>query len=298
MSFSGAARELRVTTSAVSQQIKTLEDYLGVTLFHRHRVHGLTLTAAGRICAPSLSAILDSLSLLFEHVRIRHETLPVTLLLSPSLLSTWLVPRLPDFRDKYPHIDLRLWLNRELQPTPEQTEHDLAIYYGAGPYEDVRIDALMSDSIYPVCSPQLLARQRIDSPGDLRSHVLIHDDTMIWNRESAQLQFPDWPAWLTFAGVTGLDSLRGIRIQGSSLALDAAAAGAGVALARSCIAAPYLADGRLVRPLAIEYPRRFNYKLVSAPLALAQPAVACVHAWLLEEGRKLMAATSGPIENL
>lgn len=288
MSFTGAARELCVTASAISQQIKSLEDYLGVTLFRRDRSRGLSLTAAGHVCAPGLQPMFDSMSHLFDQVRAESEKHTVTVLASPSLLTTWLATRLPAFRKCHPGIGLRLWINRGLQQAQNFVEHDLAIYFGGGPFEGARVDLLMSDAVFPVCSPQLLAHAPITSAADLASHCLIHDDTMIWDGDSQALGMPDWSAWLAHAGVTGIDGSRGLRMQVSSSVMAAAVHGVGIALARSCIAEPYLEQGTLVRPLPGEFPRRFAYYLVCDPIALSRRPVTQVHAWLLEEGSATM----------
>lgn len=285
MSFSAAARELCVSASAVSQQIKILESHLGVQLFERDPARGLKITAAGRVCAPALQSILDSLSHVFAQVHANHEEQIVTLLLSPSLMGTWLAPRLRSFEALHPDINVRVWINRGLHPAQNRVEHDLAIYYGEGPFQDRRVDLLMTESVFPVCSPSLLQRHPIKVAGDLRAHALLHDDTLVWERNASTLGFPDWSAWLSFAGVTGLDSARGHRVQVSSSVLDFAAEGVGVALARSCIAQRDLDRGRLVRPLALEYPRRFPYYVVCNPLALSRLAVSQLRNWLIDEGR-------------
>lgn len=288
MSFTDAARELCVTASAVSQQIKSLEDYLGVKLFRRDPSRGLSLTTAGHICAPGLRPMFDSMSHLFDQVHADSRDRTVTILASPSLMATWLASRLPAFRERYPGIELRLWVNLGLRQAQNLLEHDLAIYFGGGPFDQMRVDLLMSDAIFPVCSPQLLANAPITSTADLVSHSLIHDDTMMWNRDSQALGMPDWPAWLAYAGVVGINRSHGLRMQVSSNVMAAAAHGVGVALARSCIAESYLDQGTLVRPLPEEFPDRFAYYLVCDPIALSRRPVKQVHSWLLEEGRMTM----------
>ena len=285
MSFSEAARELCVTTSAISQQIKTLEEYLDIQLFRRDPSQGLSLTAAGHVCAPGLHTIFDSISHVFDHVHVEREKHTVTIILPPSLLNTWFPARLLRFQESFPNVELRLWLNQGLLQTQNSIEHDLAIYFGNGPFNDVRVDQMMSDAIFPVCSPDLLARAPISRASDLLSQCLIHDDTMLHSREIRTLGLPDWPIWLAHAGVRGAHGSRSLRIQMSNNVLAAAACGAGIALARSSVAESYLSQGTLVQPLAIEYPRRFAYYLVCSPSALARQSVYQVHEWLLNEGR-------------
>ena len=288
MSFTKAAAELGVTPSAVSQQIRNLEEHLGVALFARDPARGLNLTAAGNVCAPALQPLLDSIGQVFDQVRATREAQTVTLLASPSLTATWLATRLGRFRTRHPDINLRVWVNQGLQLEQNLIEHDLAIYLGGGPFEDARVSLMMSDSVFPVCSPALLTSHPINHVDDLHAIDLIHDDTMMWSMESRNLGLPDWPAWLAHARARGVDGSHGLRIQISSNVMVAAAAGLGVALARSCIAEPFLATGQLVRPLADEFPQRFAYYLVCKTNAFARLPVAKVHAWLIEEGGATM----------
>ena len=150
LSISAAARELFVSTSAVSQQIKVLEDHLGVQLFERSPSRGLTLTAAGRTCAPPLQSILDSLAHVFDQVDSIQGENTVTLLASPSLAGTWLAPRMRRFLKEQPNISIRMWVNRGLLPSNNPIEHDLAIYYGEGPFHDLRVDQMMTETVFPV----------------------------------------------------------------------------------------------------------------------------------------------------
>jgi LysR family glycine cleavage system transcriptional activator len=285
LSFTLAATELHVSPSAVSQQIKLLERYLGVTLFDRDRSRGLTLTLAGKQAAPGLRPLFDSLAHVFSGIDTEHGERAVTLLVSPALGATWLAPRLTRFTALHPEIDVRVWVNSTLTPSAQTVPHDLAIYYGEGPYSGLRVDLLMSETVFPVLSPALQAERPIREPADLAAHHLVHDDTLIWDPRTPLLGFPDWAAWLAFAGVPGLDSNAGPRLQVSSTVLEAVATGLGVGLARSCVALGHLKSGRLVRPLEIEYPRRFPYYLVCEPLALERLEVARFHTWLMREGR-------------
>lgn len=293
MSISAAAKELCVSVSAVSQQIKVLEERLGTRLFERDPSRGLALTSSGRVCAPALQSILDSLSHVFAQIDAEQREQTVTLLVSPSLSSTWIASHINQFMGAHPGISVRLWVNRGLMPSDNPEEHDLAVYYGEGPFQDLRVDLLMAETVFPVCSPALQASRPIRKPGDLVHHTLLHDDTLLWDRDSLPFGFPDWSAWLAFAGVTGMDSVRGHRVQMSQIVLALAAEGVGVALARSCIALGDLARGRLIRPLDVEYPRRFNYYLVSNPLALGRHAVTLLRDWLLEAGRTTDREASG-----
>lgn len=285
LSFTLAAAELHVSPSAVSQQIKLLERYLGVGLFDRDRARGLSLTRAGKQAAPGLRPLFDSLAHVFSEIDTERGDRTVTILISPALGATWLSPRLGEFTAHHPDIDVRIWVNSTLTPSAQTVPHDLAIYYGEGPYPGLRVDLLMSETVFPVLSPVLQATQPIAQAADLAGHRLVHDDTLIWDPRTPLLGFPDWPAWLAFAGVPGLDSNTGPRIQVSSTVLEAVASGLGVGLARSCVALGHLLSGRLLRPLEIEYPRRFPYYVVCEPLALERLAVARFHSWLLRQGR-------------
>jgi LysR family glycine cleavage system transcriptional activator len=201
----------------------------------------------------------------------------LTVSVAPSFAAKWLVPRLDRFQAKHPDIDVRV--SASMQVTDfSRNDVDLAIRYGAGRYPDLVVERLLEESVFPVCSPGLLKEKGpIDSPEALRQHTLLHDDSPD-NDESC----PTWAMWLKAAGVT-MDASRGPRFNQSSLVIEAAVLGKGVALAKATLAASDLADGRLVKPFPVNAPVDFAYYVVCPKAKLNLPKVALFRDWLMAE---------------
>ncbi|MDZ7747889.1 MAG: transcriptional regulator GcvA [Halofilum sp. (in: g-proteobacteria)] len=277
LSFSRAAEELHVTPAAVSHQIKSLEQYLGVRLFRR-RPHGLLLTEAGQSALPGVSAGFDRLARAVAGVRDAEASRPLTVSVAPSFASKWLVPRLEDFRHRYAGTEVRIDATERMADF-RQDDVDLAVRYGSGNYEGLHVERLAAQSVFPVCSPWLAQGDPpLREPDDLRHHTLIHVD---WAR--AGLSAPDWPTWLASAGVTGVDATAGPRYGQQSMAVQAAIAGHGVALGSALLVADDLAAGRLVRPFEHALHEEHTYFLVCLPEAAETPRVKMFRDWLFEE---------------
>ncbi len=276
-SFALAAEELAVTPAAVSLQIKRLEDYLGVRLFERlpRRVE---LTDAGHAMLPLLKEGFDLLAEALARAGSSGARRTLVVSLTPSVAAKWLMPRLERFTALHPEIEIRLDTTTRLVDFARE-QVDLALRYGAGRWPGMTVTPLMSEDVFPVCSPKLrVGRRALRHPSDLAHCTLIHDASM--PKASA---FPQWSAWLEAAGVTGVDSRRGLHLNASMLAIQAAIEGQGVALGRSVLVADDLSSGRLVRPFARRTLLRFGYYIVH-PVRSAQPkAVAAFSAWLMQE---------------
>ncbi len=273
LSFTRAAEELHVTQAAVSHQVKALEDYLGTPLFRR-RNRTLLLTAPGQDYLPAVQRGFEVLRDATERLLQSQgrETLTVSVL--PSFAARWLVPRLGRFVHANPDVDLRVAPSEQLADF-ERDGVDVGIRYGLGRYRGLRADRLLSEDIFPVCSPAL---QRSDNalrkPADLCHHVLLHDD-----------DHGDWRTWLLAAGVDKVDPGRGPVFTDSSMLIQAAIAGQGVALARGVLVRDELAAGRLVRPFTLSLPTDYAYYIVCPATAAARPAVARFRQWLLGEAQ-------------
>jgi len=158
-------------------------------------------------------------------------------------------------------------------------EVDLAIRYGRGKWPGLRADPLLTEDVFPVCSPALLEGEHpLREPQDLRYHTLLHDD---FSRE-------DWRIWLTAAGVDDVDPGRGLSFSHTSIMLEAAESGQGVALGRTPLVADDLARGRLVKPFEISLPADYAYYVVCPVEAAERPKIVAFREWLLAEA----AATS------
>ncbi|WP_396593485.1 transcriptional regulator GcvA [Brevundimonas sp. R86498] len=242
LSFSRAAEELAVTPGAVSQQIRQLEDIVRAPLFLREP-RGLQLTDLGRSALPLVAEGLDRLrdasTLLREPPRRRQVSISV----APSFASKWLMPRLDDFHSLHP--DIEVWVSADMAPASfDQGQIDLAIRYGPGEYPGHVSQRLLIESVLPVCAPALMQGPHpILTPGDLVHHNLLHD--MSGDQDPGR---PDWPMWLMARGVRHAEARRGSRFNQSSMLVEAAVAGRGVALALRTLAQADLAAGRLVAP--------------------------------------------------
>jgi LysR family glycine cleavage system transcriptional activator len=274
-----AAAELAVTPGAVSQQIRQLEDHLGCALFHRNG-RRLALTPEGQACLPGLTEG-------FEHLRRALEAIPqlrggpLTVSVAPSFAAKWLVPRLERFREHHPEIDVRVSASMQLVDFARD-EIDCAIRYGAGRYPGLEVEKLLEESVVPVCSPRLLKRRdAIASPADLARFTLIHDES-----PDQDPSCPDWTMWLRAAGVRGVDARRGLRLNQSSLVIEAAISGRGVALAKGSLAADDIRAGNLVPLFGRRQPLTFAYYFVAPKTRAGLAKVQAFRTWLKSEARR------------
>jgi LysR family glycine cleavage system transcriptional activator len=279
LSITRAAEELHVTPAAVSHQVKGLEAYLGVQLFKRAN-RSLLLTDAGQACLPGLHEGFDRLAEAMEAVRAGDESGPLTVSVPPSFGAKWLVTRLDRFRQANPGYDVRLDASMRLVDLLREGV-DIAVRYGAGHYEGMRVDRLMDEVAIPVCSPRLLEGDApLRVPADLCRHTLLHH-TAPYQDDS----YPDWRMWLQAAGVDSCDLSRGPTFSLASMAVQAAIDGQGVALVGSVLVADDIAAGRLVRPFELSFPVNFAYYVVCPVVTADRPRVVAFREWLLEEAR-------------
>ena len=271
LSFTKAAEELHVTQSAISHQVKLLEEYLGMKLFRRLN-RALVLTDEGQLYLPPVMRVFDQLYEATKRLTENEARGRLTVSILPSFAVRWLVPRLGQFMKLYPELDVRLVPSLELVDFVRD-EVDLGIRYGRGHYPGLRVDRLMTEDVFPVCSPELLKGEHpLKQPQDLKHHVLMHDD-----------EHGEWRTWLLSAGVKDVDPARGPTFTDSSMLIQAAVAGQGVALARGALAADDLASGALIRPFTLSLPVEYAYYIVSPEDAADRPKVSAFREWLLQE---------------
>jgi LysR family glycine cleavage system transcriptional activator len=279
LSFTLAAEELGVTPAAVSHQVRSLEGQLGLKLFSRtSRV--VQLTEAGGILLAGATEALDGLARCVARLRGMDDRPRLTVSSSPSLAAKWLVPRLHRFLQAHPDTDIRVEVSNRLVDFAQE-EVALAIRFGRGEYPGLSVDRLFDETIFPVCSPRLLkGRRPLREPSDLRHHTLIHVE---WQAQGAT--WPDWRMWMLAAGLPDLDATRGLHFSQTSLALQAAIDGHGVALGESTLAADDLASGRLMRPfeLSLKGPAEFAYFALSPPAIAERPLVKAFREWVIRE---------------
>ena len=276
LNFSRAADELSVTPGAVSQQIQNLEDYVGASLFRR-TPRGLLLTDAAQTALPALREAFDRLAEAASLLTAAVDGRRLTLTAAPSFAAKWLVPRLGRFEAAHPMVDV--WLSADMELVDFAAgEIDLAIRYGAGPYPGLEAIRLMSETVVPVISPALMAANPLNEPADLKGHVLLHDGS-----PDADDSCPDWQMWLAARGLKGVDGARGPRFNQSSLVIEAALGGRGVALAKRTLAQDDLDAGRLIVPMQITTSVDFAYYVVHPKAKGRLAQVKAFVAWITAE---------------
>ena len=276
LNFSRAADELSVTPGAVSQQSQNLEDYIGASLFKR-TPRGLLLTDAAQTALPALREAFDRLAEAASLLTAAVDGRRLTLTAPPSFAAKWLVPRLGRFEVAHPQVDV--WLSADMDLVDFATgDVDLAVRYGGGLYPGLETQKLMQETVIPVLSPELAAANPVAEPADLTRHVLLHDGS-----PSADESCPDWTMWLAARGVKGVDGTRGPRFNQSSLVIEAAVAGRGVALAKRTLAQDDLDAGRLVAPWPISTDVAFAYYVVHPKAKARLPQVKAFVSWITAE---------------
>jgi LysR family transcriptional regulator, glycine cleavage system transcriptional activator len=284
LSFTRAAADMGVTPAAISHQIKELEDQIGVSLFARTS-RTMRLTREGEILQAAASDSLETLAKGLQRIRKLKNTQHLKVSASPSVGAKWLVPRLDRFLALVPGADVRIDVSANVLDF-DRDDLDVAIRFGEGKYPGLRADLLFQDHVFPVCSPKLITDKRpLKSPRDLLNHPLIHLD---W--EAQGLPWPNWKMWMQAAGIKDFDDARGLHFSQTSLAVQAAIAGQGVALGDSHLVADDLAKGRLVKPfeLSLRAPPQFAYYVIS-PLETADaPMVKAFRDWSLNEAALTM----------
>jgi len=247
MSFQRAAEELDVTPTAISHQIKKLETQLQLSLFIRRNPHPLQLTEAGEQLYPVLCDGFDRFATAISALQPNPAATTLTVTAINDFALKWLGPRLPNFRESHPTIDIHLQTTVQVIDLHARTV-DIAIRYGRGPYPDLAVHKLFSDVYIPVCSPSLIAGESpLKTPQDLVNRRLLHCE---WVNYAGPDQ-PTWQRWLALAGVTGINPNKGPKFTGESLAIQAAIGGQGIALCSSIHVADDLAKRLLVSPFDI-----------------------------------------------
>lgn len=271
LSFTRAADELNVTQAAVSHQVKALEEHLGLTLFRRLN-RALLLTDEGQALLAPIGEALDLITAAVERLRTQDAGGALTVSTLDSIAASWLVPRLRRFRARHADIDVRITTTDQLVDFARE-DVDMAIRYGRGTWPGMAAVRLMTEELFPVCSPALLeSGPPLDEPSDLRHYTLLHDEMQ-----------EDWPMWLMAAGATDVDATRGPRFSHSHLVIQAAIAGEGVVLGRSALVADDLAAGRLIKPFDIGLPAEYAYYVVFPAANAQRPKVRAFTDWLREE---------------
>lgn len=281
LSFTRAAESLGVTPAAISHQIKELEDVMGVSLFIRTS-RSMRLTREGEILHTAAHDSLETLGRALLRIKRMENRKQLKVSASPSIAAKWLVPKLDRFLATQPGADVRIDVSHALVDF-DREDIDVAIRFGEGRYPGLNADLLFQDSVFPVCSPRLITRERpLATPRDLLRHPLIHLD---WQADGHP--WPNWKMWMTAAGIKDFDDKRGLHFGQTALTVQAAIDGQGVALGDSNLVADDLAAGRLVKPfdLSLRAPKQFAYYLITRPNTDDAPMVNAFRDWCIAEAR-------------
>lgn len=277
LSFTKAADELFVTPAAISQQIKQLEIYLGITLFHR-MTRAVQLTEEAKTVLPLVTEGFDRLAEAVERLAREEEVGLLTVSSVPTFAIKWLVHQLTDFSDKYPDIDVRLDASLETRDF-QRDGIDVSIRLGLGNYPGLHVARVFGEEVSPVCSPKLMSGENpLRSFGELKNHRLLHVD---WGTLTSHS--PDWRMWAKAAGIEDIDVNRGPRFTVENMAIEAAINADGVALVSHSAVVEDLKAGRLVRPFNLAVQSDIAYWLVCPHSHMRRAKVRAFCEWLLAD---------------
>ena len=302
LNFRAAAEELHLTQSAVSRQIRSLEDELGATLFLRGTRH-VEITPAGATLLRAVAPWLDRLDAAVRQIRQVRGRRVVSVTTFASFATLWLIPRLIDFQKLHPDIDIRVSANDQFvdPETGDAAQIDAALRYCRPEQARPGAIRLFDELLTPVVSPWLLERSRSEGPAlreprDLALHALMEEDSLLPSSE-----FISWTNWLRQQALPGLQPARWLYFNFTHQQVQAALAGQGVALARLPLTVESLDRGELVEPFGQLAGTRlatpYAYWLVASPSAPATPEVGQFCAWIAEQAeltrRAIEARTAG-----
>jgi LysR family glycine cleavage system transcriptional activator len=271
LSFTNAASELNVTQTAISHQIRRLEEELGLRLFVRQN-RALALTPQAKAYLPGVRAAFNDLRLATDRLLRRDDDHVLTVSTLASLAAKWLLPRLSKFQESHPGIDVRITTSTGLVDF-RSGDVDAAIRYGRGNWSGLRADWLMADELFPVCSPALLKSGKpLRCPQDLANWTLLH---------SSGGYDDDWRLWLTAAGLPAdISKQPGLSFDLILMTVQAAIDGYGVAMGRTSYVEADIASGRLVVPFKITLPADAGFYLVSPEGKTDPPKLVSFRQWL------------------
>lgn len=280
LSFTQAAKELHVTQSAVSRQIKTIEDQLGVALFRRLN-RALLLTEEGQALSRAVATALGGIEQAVARLSRLADDRPITVTTSVSFAALWLVPRLARLRAAHPHIDVRLAASNDLADL-RRDRIDVAIRFCEPKAAPPGAVPLVGEDVFPVASPRL-TRDRVRplrTPADLKHHVLLHFDNPV-----GELPWLTWQEWLLALKVPGLEPAGALLFSHYDQLVRAAIDGEGVGLGRGPLVEHHMSSGELVAPFHDRVTVTRKYFVIVAPGARDQKRVGQLVDWLLAEAK-------------
>ncbi len=263
-----AAQELSVTPTAISHQIRQLEEALGISLFLR-KPRRLVLTSQGRELLTVLGESFDAIAGVVNRLKATAARDTVTISTIPAVASRWLLPRICILRESHPQLDLRIHVSHEPVPLDGITA-DVAIRYGHGDWPGLEAEKLFDNTFIPACSPVLKLRRRTDLP----RHTLIHCGLPPAGRGPME-----WATWQRQARVPGLDVSTGLNVSDETLAISAALDGQGIALMSRLLIMDELRSGRLVQPFGPTLDGD-PFHLVYPKARADDPQIAAIRQWV------------------
>lgn len=271
-----AADELCVTPSAVGHQIRALEAWLGTPLFEKGG-RQRALTSEGARLAGDIGKAFDQLEFACRSVA-QPTTRELHINVTPTFAIRWLVPRLGSFHARHP--DVAVHIETSAKPIDLTREHmHAALRFGRPPWAGLTSELIFMEDVFPVCHPKMLTgRRRLKEPGDLKNHTLLHT---LYRRD-------DWAKWLAVAGVekSDVDPSQGLTFDLTTMAIDAAENGLGVAISREAQVSAALASGRLAAPFRRDLMRGEGCYFLTRPAQWDEPHIAAFRQWLLGEARQ------------
>jgi len=279
LSFTKAGDELYLTQSAVSRQIKELEDQLGVALFQR-RHRALALTEAGQQFYAAAAQVIGTMRTATERLRTQAgRRRPLAVTTTHSFAALWLIPRLAGFTREHPGVDVRITADTRVQDL-ERDGLDVALRHGPSALAGPNAIRLFGEKVFPVCSPKLLKKTPLARPGDLRNHILLHYDD-----PDVRHPWLHWKTWLEVERIADLRPAGTLSFSGYEQIIPAAVAGHGVALGRSPLVQDLLESGELVAPFKSQADPARAYFAIVAKSAATRPEVTAFVEWLKTEAR-------------
>ncbi|WP_187432165.1 Glycine cleavage system transcriptional activator [Roseobacter fucihabitans] len=273
MSFAKAAEELSVTPAALSFQIKSLEQHLGAPLFRRLN-RAVELTEAGAALAPGAADGFQKLSAAWRAAQRLQDEQTLTVTAGPAFTAKWLAPRLYEFAQAHPEIELRFSASLKIMDFGRDAI-DVAIRFGHDPYEGLYSLPLATEWVAPVMTPEL-AKKYPDAESLTRA-PLIFDDSINFLRPPC-----DWKAWFGAMGID-FDPRHGPRFSQADHAVDAALAGVGIVLGRRALVVKDIADGRLVMPFDMAISTGAQFRFLCPLGNETRPQVKAFREWMLHE---------------
>jgi LysR family glycine cleavage system transcriptional activator len=279
LSFTKAGEELFLTQSAVSRQIKELEEQVGVALFHR-RHRALVLTDAGQQLYAAAAQVLTTMRAATSRLKAQGARKPLSVTTTHSFAALWLIPRLAGFTRAHPDVDVRITADTRVQDL-DRDGLDIAIRHGPASLAGPHAVRLFGERVFPVCSPKLLKKNPLRVPADLKNHCLLQYDD-----PDARHPWLHWKTWLEVEGIADLRPAGTLSFSGYEQIIPAAVAGHGVALGRTPLVKDLLASRELVAPFKTSAdPARAYFVIVSSTVAERAEARGFVE-WLKEEAAR------------